>query len=333
MSDIQSNNDQQGPGSNHGDVSGPSSRFGDQDESYTVYVGNLPPNTIQGDIDTIFVDVKHNISKIRMIRDKETDRFKGFCYVEFKTREAFEHALAFDNAEYMGYSLRIDRAAPKNRDNQRSGGFGGSNYNTNQRAGGNYFPNRNHQNYNNYNRQPQTATYTNKPNYTTYGNQDSSSRANYAAAGEYRNQQREYTGGRRGGYNNQGNYSDRGGYGGQRQGGYQRDGYQNQGGYNRGRDNYNNRGHGNYNNRYQRQDNRQQQQEEIQPVEFASDRPKLELKKRSADLPPASLADTPARSKIFGDALPRELVVQRKHGNEEEKNDGESSSDAVNASG
>ena len=33
-----------------------------------------------------------------MIRDKETDRFKGFAYVEFSTREELEKALEIDGA-------------------------------------------------------------------------------------------------------------------------------------------------------------------------------------------------------------------------------------------
>uniref|UniRef100_A0A915BXT4 Eukaryotic translation initiation factor 4H n=1 Tax=Parascaris univalens TaxID=6257 RepID=A0A915BXT4_PARUN len=93
---------------------------------YKAFVGNLPFDSVQGDIDAIFKDL--SIRETRMMRDHESDRFKGFAYVEFATREHLERALELDGCEFDNRRLRIDVAdAPRSRDGGRGGrgGFGG----------------------------------------------------------------------------------------------------------------------------------------------------------------------------------------------------------------
>jgi len=285
----------------------------DQEKQLTVYVGNLPANTIQGDIDAIFQEIKGSITKIRMIRDRETDKFKGFCYVEFSDEEAVKIALQFDLAEYQGQQIRVDLAQPK----QRRDGSGGFSQNRNQSyPNNNQYDsyNNNRGRYNNYNRN--SGGYQNGGGYNqrAAGQGGAGYADSYASRGQY-NQQRV---GSQGGY-----YDDRSAaYGGAA--GYNNQAGSNQyGSYNRGYNQYGGQGYrtGRDNNYGQRgftpnprPGNRYTNPKDIpmDPVEPAPDRPKLELKKREVNAPLAALADTPARSKIFGDALPREYVIKHK---------------------
>ena len=50
------------------------------------------------------------IKNIHMVRDRETDAFKGFCYVEFESVQDLEQALTANGADVEGRILRVDVA-------------------------------------------------------------------------------------------------------------------------------------------------------------------------------------------------------------------------------
>ncbi|XP_066597469.1 eukaryotic translation initiation factor 4H-like isoform X2 [Prorops nasuta] len=72
------------------------------------------------DVDQIFK--KYHVKSIRLVKDKETDRFKGFCYVEFEDISDLESALELDGSvEVDGQVIKVDVAEGKR--NDRGGGF------------------------------------------------------------------------------------------------------------------------------------------------------------------------------------------------------------------
>ncbi|XP_017879901.1 eukaryotic translation initiation factor 4H isoform X2 [Ceratina calcarata] len=87
---------------------------------YTAFVGNLPHGVVQGDICKIFSNLK--VKGVRLVKDKETDRFKGFCYVEFEDLTDLETAMKMDGLVQVEQNfIKIDVADGKR--NERGGGF------------------------------------------------------------------------------------------------------------------------------------------------------------------------------------------------------------------
>ncbi|CAJ0942572.1 unnamed protein product, partial [Mesorhabditis belari] len=111
---------------------------------FKAYVGNLPEDTVHGDIEQILrsielADDEIRLFDVRLVRDRETDNFKGFAYIEFNTREQLEKMLTLHGVDFAGRKLKVDVASPpKARDGfgPGRGGRGGSRGNGNNRGRG-----------------------------------------------------------------------------------------------------------------------------------------------------------------------------------------------------
>ena len=96
----------------------------------SIYVGNLSYQVTQDDILAVFREYG-TVKQVQVPTDRETGRPRGFCFVEMGTEEEETTAIdALDGAEWMGRSLKVNKAKPRE---DRSGGRGASRSGSNSR--------------------------------------------------------------------------------------------------------------------------------------------------------------------------------------------------------
>uniref|UniRef100_A0A1B0D8L7 Uncharacterized protein n=1 Tax=Phlebotomus papatasi TaxID=29031 RepID=A0A1B0D8L7_PHLPP len=277
---------------------------------YLAFVGNLPQGLVQGDVTKIFQNFE--VKNVRLVKDKETDHFKGFCYVEFETLDNLERALELDGRiqlEDSSQLLRIDVAEQKKFDRggfnkrgpPRQGGGGGGSGGFKGRSDG-----RGGYNDGGYGQ--------GRSDYDRRGGGGQGGRSNFndpqdvglsadrgPNRGRYGNFSEDGGGGRDDWNRSEGggrNYGDRGG----------RDGGGNYGGGGRD-DRYGNyrRGHGGGGSSGHDRDFDKRSHEDLKPMAINDDgRPRLKLNPRTVKEPINSLAQTTQAASIFGNARPRE---------------------------
>jgi RNA recognition motif-containing protein len=88
----------------------------------SIYVGNLSYEVTQDDLNQTFAEYG-TVKQVKLPTDRETGRLRGFAFVEM-TNDAEETAAieALDGAEWMGRSLKVNKAKPRE---DRGGSFGG----------------------------------------------------------------------------------------------------------------------------------------------------------------------------------------------------------------
>jgi RNA recognition motif-containing protein len=85
-----------------------------------VYVGNLPYNVSEQDLEGLFSEFGIIVSST-VIKDFETGRSKGFGFIEFDNQAAAQAALKLDGQEFQGRRMKVNIA----RDKREGGGSGG----------------------------------------------------------------------------------------------------------------------------------------------------------------------------------------------------------------
>ena len=92
-----------------------------------LYVGNLPYETNDQDLGTLFGSVG-TVDSVNVMRDMATGRARGFAFVEMATDEGAQKAISMLNDHDLGgRNLTVNEARPKPQGGGggRGGGFGG----------------------------------------------------------------------------------------------------------------------------------------------------------------------------------------------------------------
>jgi cold-inducible RNA-binding protein len=93
-----------------------------------IYVGNLSYDATEDQIRDMFAEYG-TVDSVVMINDRETGRFRGFCFVEMENAAAARAIEALDGAEVDGRELKVNEAKPReDRGDRRGGGGGGRGY-------------------------------------------------------------------------------------------------------------------------------------------------------------------------------------------------------------
>jgi len=94
-----------------------------------LYVGNLPFDTDESQLRTLFQEGERNVTEVKIITDRDTGRSRGFAFVEMGSQAEADKAIAeLNGKEFQGRALRVNEARPKeDRPAQSFGGSGGGN--------------------------------------------------------------------------------------------------------------------------------------------------------------------------------------------------------------
>jgi len=107
-----------------------------------LFVGSLPFSINDDQLADLFA-AAGTVSSAKVIVDRDTNRSKGFGFVEMSTDEEAQAAIKeFNNKEVEGRTIVVNEARPQEPRENRSyggGGGGGGGYNRDNRGGGNRY--------------------------------------------------------------------------------------------------------------------------------------------------------------------------------------------------
>jgi RNA recognition motif-containing protein len=93
--------------------------------SRKLFVGNLPYETMEQDLETLFGQAGQ-VETVSVMRDRVTGRARGFAFVEMASDEDAQKAITQLNGHQLGgRALTVNEARPQAARPGGGGGFGG----------------------------------------------------------------------------------------------------------------------------------------------------------------------------------------------------------------
>ena len=87
----------------------------------SIYVGNLNYEVTQEDLNETFGEYG-TVKRVHLPTDRETGRMRGFGFVEMETDEQETEAInSLDGADWMGRTLRVNKARPRETSGEEGG--------------------------------------------------------------------------------------------------------------------------------------------------------------------------------------------------------------------
>lgn len=89
-----------------------------------IYVGNLPYNSIESEIQELF-EAHGGVESVQIIRDRDTGQSKGFGFVEMPNSAEAQAAIqALNGQPFHNRNMTVNEARPRPERSDR-GGYGG----------------------------------------------------------------------------------------------------------------------------------------------------------------------------------------------------------------
>jgi len=80
-----------------------------------IYVGNLNYALTEDELKEVFEELG-NVVSVKIIKDRETGKSKGFGFVEYDNEESAQQAIEeMNGAEVMGRRLKVNKARERTR--------------------------------------------------------------------------------------------------------------------------------------------------------------------------------------------------------------------------